>query len=348
MNIRLAEKEDQHLWDTYVSTHPDGTPYHSYAWKQAIETAYGHKGFYLFAEEKDTIVGVLPLVRIRLPLINNELVALPFCDNGACLADGGDIRRRLIRQTVVLAEQLKIRSCTIRSHSENIDLEETEYPFKVDSGKVSLLLPLPENSEILWSNFKSKLRSQIRKSEKNGLTFVLDNTKVEDFYSVMSMNMRDLGSPVHSRQWFDQVVGNYGSNAHLGIVYLKEKPIGAGMLLSCGGKISIPWASTLRKYNKMAPNMLLYWNFLRYAADNYFSVFDFGRSSPGEGTYKFKTQWGARPKPLYWHILSLTATKSNHTSVANSKRRLVENIWRKLPLSIANFIGPKIRKHISL
>ena len=209
-----------------------------------------------------------------------------------------------------------------------------------------MLLNLPDSSEELWTGFKSKLRSQVRKAEKNGLTFS-STANLDDFYAVFGENMRDLGSPVHSRKWIDAVLHYYGEKARLGLVYLNDKAVGAGIILTAGQKVSIPWASTLRQYNRLGPNMLLYWNFLKFAADNGFSSFDFGRSTPDEGTYRFKSQWGAKPVALERHIIYLDGTLPAQKETSKNRER-IEHIWQKLPLGLANFTGPILRKYISL
>lgn len=349
MLIRLAESSDNKRWDDYVLNHHEASPYHLFAWRYAVENVYRHKPLYFFAEKNDTTQGVLPLFQMCIPIIMNQLVGLPFCDVGHVLADSEEIRNKLIETALEQGKKLGIKTLEIRGR-HGLDAENFNLPVTCISEKVSMILDLPEFSEDLWTGFKSKLRSQIRKAEKNGLRFEWAGLeKLDDFYSVFSINMRDLGSPTHSKQWIKEVFSGFGENACMGLVYFEGKPIGAGIILAAGKKISIPWASTLRQYNRLGPNMLLYWNFLKYASDNGFKIFDFGRSTPDEGTFKFKSQWGAKPEPLIWYNLHLNgvASPQNESSFVN-KRKLAENIWRKLPLGAANFLGPIIRKYISL
>ena len=144
-----------------------------------------------------------------------------------------------------------------------------------------MILDLPESSEALWSSFKSKLRSQIRKPRKEGLTFRMGSSElIDSFYQVFSRNMKDLGSPVHAKKWFQAVLDYFGERAHVGIVYREDLPMASGIVLDCRQTVSIPWASTLREYNSLSPNMLLYWGFLEYACSSGFKTFDFGRSTP--------------------------------------------------------------------
>jgi FemAB-related protein (PEP-CTERM system-associated) len=349
MNIRIADNNDRDKWDSYVHGQPDASAYHLFAWKLAIEKAYCHKTYYLLAEENGKVTGILPLVCMKLPFIQGALVSLPFCDVGDVLAEEEGIREELIREAITLAGRLKIRYIELRGHYRRSSFQYIDLPVNTQSHKVRMMMDLPGSSEMLWEGFRAKLRSQIRKAEKNGLRFEWGGSEdINGYYAVFSRNMRDLGSPVHSKEWFDVILRHYDKNVRMGLVYQHKQLIGAGFMLSANKTVSIPWASTLLEYNKLSPNMMLYWKFLKYAADSGFTKFDFGRSTPDEGTYRFKEQWGAEPVPLYWSFISIDCTETRPKASAGSARNTAARLWQKLPLGVANFIGPVIRKHISL
>jgi hypothetical protein len=94
--------------------------------------------------------------------------------------------------------------------------------------------------------------------------------------------------------------------------------------------------------------MLLYWSMLEWACTQGFRYFEFGRSTSGEGTFKFKEQWGAKSKILYWHNISLSSSKLIYSIKENLALELAARIWNRLPVSITKAIGPQIRKYISL
>lgn len=349
MLITIASRVDPKKWDAYIINHPDSSPYHLFSWGESIRKAYGHEVYHLLAEEEENVVGVLMLILIAPPLCPRVLVSLPFCDVGAPLTDNLEVTKALLEKVVQLGRELKIKKIDIRGNIEHSALAKLSYPHQVNSEKVRMLMQLPSTSEELWRGFKSKLRSQVSKAGKNGLEFSFADN-IDDFYPVFCENMRDLGSPVHSRQWIKSIVRNFGENAKVGVVSFKGEVIGAGIILTVGSKVSIPWASTLRAHNRLNPNMLLYWNFLKFSADNGFKIFDFGRSTPDEGTYKFKKQWGAEPFPLNWQqiILHGKAQSAKEGKIGSCKRELAAKYWQKLPLGLANFIGPLFRKYISL
>ncbi len=160
--------------------------------------------------------------------------------------------------------------------------------------------------------------------------------------------MHLLGSPTHSIKWFHALREMYQDDLLVGRVWFEGKIVGAGLLLFSGNNVSIPWASTLRDYNNLAPNMLLYWNLLRVSCDRGCKQFDFGRSTYGEGTYRFKKQWGARPVLLDWQTLNEQGVVAEKSASKSRVRDMVETVWKKLPLSVVNTIGPRLRRHISL
>jgi FemAB-related protein (PEP-CTERM system-associated) len=318
------------------------------AWTLAVQNAYGFKSVNLLAEENNRVSGVFPLTLLKPPFKKPELVALPYCDIGTILSTDHQSRTELFKAAISTAKNNMASMINIRGGIDNELLQNCDYPLQSTNAKVRMLLDLPGSAGELWDGFKSKLRSQVRKVEKNGLTFQFANERIDDFYTVFSQNMRDLGSPVHSKKWFEEIIKQFADNAKLGLVYHEGQAIGTGIILRAGNKISIPWASTLREFNRLAPNMLLYWKFLEYAADNKCTTFDFGRSTPDEGTYKFKAQWGAEPTALPWHKIFLKGTPGPDASEPSKSRELIASIWQKLPKNLANYLGPKIRKYISL
>ncbi len=341
-------------------THPEGIAYQVFAWKEAVEKAYGFKGFYLMAIAGNKIKGILPLIRVNLPFLTGSLVSLPYCDAGGVLSDSPEIEHRLITQSLNLARAMNIRTVSIRSAGPmfNLDSDST-----INKNKVRMLLTLPDSSEKLLSSFKAKLRSQVKKPFKEGLTVQSGGTeRLNEFYPLFAENMRDLGSPVHSMAWIKQILNTFKNRAVLFIVRMPDRtPAAGGILLCHPNRVSVPWASSLRRFNRWNPNMMLYWTFLKFAADHHFPMFDFGRSTPGEGTYIFKKQWGAEPAPLHWADFpavtrSHTGTGGPHpTPSAGSdgladvqKRKQAESTIMKMPMPVFKTFGAITRKYISL
>lgn len=348
IKIRLAEDDDQERWDEFVLRHPEASPYHLFAWKKAIGTAYRHRCNYFYVEKNNEILGVMPLVCLHLPAIVNEVIGLPYCDVGNCIATSEEAQDLLISKAIQYSEKIKAKKLEIRGDLIQTEIVRSRFETK-ETGKVRMFLDLLPSSDDLFDSFKSKLRSQVRKAEKNGVSFHWGSLEdIDKAYHVFSKNMHELGSPVHSKYFLKAVLSHYGERSRLGIAEYQGKTIGMGIILCCGRSIAIPWASTLRDYNRLGPNMLLYWNFLKYSADNGYRHFDFGRSSVGEGTYKFKQQWGAKQKTLIWFNISKECDNVKESPENLNKRDIASVFWQKLPLTVANIIGPHLRKYISL
>ena len=354
MNIRMAVTSDQAAWDKYVDGHIDATPYHRFAWLLSIEQAYQHQNVSLLAFNDDTLVGILPCIKMQKPFSKVSYCALPFCDLGFGLANDASVLEALQSEALT---QLASAGGNSFDYRDSVNASSDD---ELAGKKVRMVLPLPESSEALMAGFKSKLRSQIRKAEKNGLTYLIasEQKQIDDFYQIFAINMRKLGSPVHSKKWFECLFNHYAQHVILSVVYSDNIPVGAGIVLRTANKVAIPWASTVAEYNKLSPNMMLYWSLLEHVSDRGCKEFDFGRSTYDEGTYRFKRQWGAEPVPLAWSNLVPSQTtiaeiitgsdNGSGDSKVNQIRTLVEKAWSRLPLGVTTTIGPKIRKHISL
>lgn len=345
MQIRVAQDSDRQVWDAYVRRHPRGLAYHQFAWKQAVETAYGLEARYLLAEENDQVTGVLPLILFGGALLKKRYVSLPYCDLGGPLADSPEMADRLIGEAVALARHNGVAEIELRTQGD------TDGPQLAsdENAKVRMVLALPAGSDQLLAGLRAKVRSQVKKPMRDGLTARTGGLELlDDFYAVFVRNMRDLGSPVHSRAWIQAIIEHYGPQARVAVVYTGEgKAAAAGILLLHPAVASNPWASALRAYKQLNPNMLLYWTMLAHAADNGYPWFDFGRSTRGSGTYRFKQQWGAVESPLLW--TEAVRDQPLAGGAAPSRMRIiVESVWRRLPLGLTASLGPLVRRHIPL
>jgi len=333
---------DEATWDAYVIGHARASGYHLMAWRRVIERVFGHRTFYLAArDEQGQIRGVLPLVCLSSRLFGRFLVSLPFVNYGGVLADDAASQRALLERAIDLAKELKVDHVELR-HEQVTGLQ---WPDK--QHKVSMRIQLSEEFDALWKTFPAKLRSQIRRAEKEGMTFRLGrDDALEDFYAVFSRNMRDLGTPVYGKTFFAEILESFPESSRIGVVYLKDQPVAAGFLYGFRRVLEIPWASSDRRYNRLAPNMLLYSSVLKYGCEQGFRVFDFGRSTPGGGTYSFKEQWGAEPVQLHWHYWLANGGPLPDLSPSNTKFKWAISLWQRLPLFVSEHLGPSIVKFI--
>jgi serine/alanine adding enzyme len=364
IDVREISSEGKEEWDRYVLSHPEPTCYHRFGWMRAVESVYGHRAHYLAARreareeggEGGKICGILPLVHMNHFLTGNVLVSLPFGDLGGPLVDDGEAENALLRAASVLGRKLGAAKIELRCRQGMAAQESLGGgAVRCSRDKVLMALDLPGSPEELFRDFKSQRRKHIRKAEKSGLACRFGGPDLlDEFYPVFSEHMRDLGSPVHSREWFRKVMEEYEGLSILGVISLKETPVAAGILLHLEKTATIPWSASLRKYQPLYPNTLLFWNLLKYACEIGIRQFDFGRSTVGGGTYVFKEKWGAKPQPLHWYTLAASPAAGDGNrpadmlGKADAWREIAAWVWAKLPLALANRLGPRIRRNIPL
>lgn len=336
----VAVEHAPHQWSEYVVRQADATGYHEWAWRDVFERAFGCPPMYFAARRDGQIVGVLPTVLLDSWLFGRALVSLPFLNYGGVLADDDVAARALLDAAMAAAREHRCRHVELRHFRQRF----VHLPCK--RHKVTMMLTLPP-MPALWEGLDRKARNQVRKAQKSGLTYHEGGAELLDaFYAVFARNMRDLGTPVYSSRLFAEVLGAFPDRARIHVVSREATPVAAGLTFETRGTVEIPWASSVRDFNALCPNHLLYWNMLEGASARGCSMFDFGRSTPHEGTYKFKEQWGAQPVPLCWEYGMLTGGDMPNSSPTNPKFRLAIAMWKKLPLTVANRIGPMIVKAI--
>ncbi|MFZ0943706.1 MAG: FemAB family XrtA/PEP-CTERM system-associated protein [Syntrophobacteraceae bacterium] len=359
------ESKDRAEWNGFVDTHPHGSVYHLAEWKEVIEQTYGHSTYYLLGEcscnesgqeSNASVCGILPLVHIKHFLFGNTLVSMPFLDYGGLLAENPEVESALIREAAAIGGRLGAACIELRQtvHLKGLETGSNEQTnpaqraVTANSNKVRMVLDLPASSDDLLRSFKAKLRSQVNRPIKDGLKYSIGGAEfLDDFYTIWLKNMRDLGSPAHSKKLFLSILQSFEPLTRVCVVHKDGVPSAASLIIRSKNQMLNPWASSLREYSKLNPNMLLYWAMLEYSCECGCSSFDFGRSSPDAGTYRFKEQWGAKPQALYWHYIPLKPGRLRVGSHV-SKRGAAEDIWRRLPVSLTAVLGPRVRKYISL
>jgi len=326
-------------WDAFAATQQGYTHFHLLRWRTVISRVFGHECVYLAARAADgELVGVLPLVRVRSVVFGHYLVSMPFLNYGGPLGSEAGVRA-LVHEATELARRDDVKLLELRSKVPlPIDLP-------VSHRKVTMLLDLPDDPGVLLKNFSGKLRSQIRRPQKEGVVVAFGPEQVEPFYSVFSRHMRDLGTPTQSLAFFREIADGFPDDCWFGCAYLRGQPVAAGCGFHFEEEFEMTWASSLRQYNRESPNMLLYWAFMDRAIERGVKVFNFGRCTPRSGTHRFKMQWGSREQPLWWYGLAASAevtTPSPNDSAFSWGPRL----WRRLPTSIATAVGPSIVRYI--
>ena len=304
----------------------------------------GHKPFNLAAfSESGSLVGLLPLSFVQSPLFGKFLVSQPYLNTGGVWADEQEVAVALVDKAVQLADELDVKHLELR-HEVRV-----EHPRLTAerTDKVHMRLPLPANAEELLKSFKSKLRSQIKKAAENPFECEFGGRELlHPFYGLFATNMRDLGTPVYSRRLFQAILDAFGSEAaELCVVRLDGRPVAGALLIHDRDKTEVPSASSLREFNSTGANMWMYWRLLGRAIERGSTTFDFGRSSLGSGTYKFKEQWGAVAHPAVWQYYVRRGNPADMRPDSPNKQRLIK-VWQRLPVWLTKMVGPGIVRGI--
>lgn len=341
ITVTLASSADWSDWDCFIDHHPGASVYHLSGWRSVIQKSFGHDCPYLLAKRSGRVVGVMPLVRMQSRLFGHFMVSMPYFNYGGSLSYEAATDQALTRQAIELATAAGCRHIEWRESAQRPGL-----PARTD--KANMWLDLPADTDTLWQSLGSKLRAQIKKAQASGLTYETGGIGLlDEFYRVFSTNMRDLGTPVYGKNFFEIILREAPGHPVLVIGRTAHgHAVSAALLLRHGSRMDVPWASTLRKANALNANMGLYWHMLCHACQASCSVFDFGRSSLDAPTYRFKKQWGAKPVQLHWNYWLPEGAELPKLNPDNPKFKLAILIWQRLPVFLTKLIGPPIVKQL--
>lgn len=330
-------------WDEFVHSTARACLGHDAAWAHVLTSAYRLETVYLVARREDRISGVLPMAVLPKPTGGGQLISLPYLDAAGVLASDAQSEAALLTRAIEIAAARQIGPLEVRNPHSLLDGR----PAPAQT-RVNLVLELAETEEQQWAGLRAKVRNQTRKAEKEGLRLSDGDQSrlLESFYAAFCINMRDLGSPVHSRRLFEAIARAFGERSRIIVVESEEGPIGGLIAIRSGDTVYVPWASTLRSERKKCPNNMIYWEAIRWAVETGARRFDFGRSAPEAGTHRFKKGWGAEEEPLAWMSFDASGDilPAQAASDSDTLRRVTE-VWAKLPVGLTRWIGPPIRRY---
>lgn len=330
-------------WDAYVSRHELGTAYHRSAAVAIGAHAFRLRTTYVVARDGEgAIIGVLPLVEQSSLLFGRFLVSLPFVTYGGVLADDVMVAAALAERAGALARA---------RHADHVELRHVA-PLPAEGflerrDKVSMVLDLPSSEDELSRQLGAKLRSQIRRAERESLELVWGGKEcLGDFHRVFAVTMHEVGTPVYSRQFFDVAYDALRDFTAVLTVRMRGVVHAAAILVRHGTTIEVPWAAASPEAKRASVNMRMYWELLRHSVAAEATAFDFGRSTVDSGTYRFKAQWGAKPRQLHWHYWLPAGAPIPTLNQSNPKYARAAALWRRMPLWCANALGPHIVRHL--
>ncbi|MQA28871.1 MAG: FemAB family PEP-CTERM system-associated protein [Luteitalea sp.] len=341
VSCKVVAADDESRWDAFVASQPEASGYHLWRWRRVFEQGLGHRSHYLIAERRGLVAGILPLVEVRSRLFGRALSSLPYVNYGGVLAADAAAGAALVDRAAAIARERSLSFVVLR-HRHRLFAG-----LPARSHKVTMLLPLAPTADAMWDQLDRKVRNQVRKAEKSGVVVESGGLELlDDFYRVFARNMRDLGTPVYGRDLFAAILREFPVEARLQIGRLNGAPIAVALSYAYGDWMEVPSASSLREHRALCANHLIYWNVISSAIAGGTRMFDFGRSTPNDGTYHFKEQWGAAPQPLWWEYVLGADERLPADDRHSPKYRMTIDLWKRLPLSVATAVGPHIARLI--
>ncbi|MEQ8783497.1 MAG: FemAB family PEP-CTERM system-associated protein [Roseibium album] len=337
--VRPLAQADVAEWDRFVYGAPDATFFHRSGWKRVLERAFGHRCHYLLAEEDGQITGVLPLAEIRSRIFGHRLVSTPFCVYGGVVANGEQATLALIEAACDLANSLGVLDLEVR----NVRPFSLAWPEKDLYARFRKRLA-PDHDENLKA-IPRKQRAMVRKGAQAGLLVdVVDD--VSRLYRTYAESVRNLGTPVFSRRYLEILREVFGRDVEILLIHRDGEDLAGVMSFYFRDEVLPYYGGSRGEARNLKANDFMYWTLMRHAVDRGARTFDFGRSKVGTGPYDFKKNWGFEAESLHYAYHLVKATEVPRLDPTNPRYRRTIELWKRLPLPIANSIGPILARHL--
>lgn len=324
-------------WDAYVDRHPHGTPFHLRAWGRTIGEVFGFASECLVAWSGGNITGVLPLYEVDNFMTGRVLISSPFAMYGGILADSPEVRDALAAEARRVGEGKRVQYIELR----NTHPDQCVGAIPIDR-YVTFTQPVsPMTDDQLLATVHKKTRNMVRKSLKSPFATRVAGS-LDSFYQLMCENYRRLGTPIFPKRFFELLARNYGPSVEVREIEVEGKVAAAALNFLYRGSMHTYYAASSFALRELSPNNYMYFDFLRWAGNNGYTVFDFGRSKKDSGTFEFKRHWGTTLAELPYEVMLIGRADPPNFSPKNPKFEMAIRVWRKLPLPVANFLGPRL------
>ncbi len=334
--VRAFDERDTQRWESFVERCPDATFFHRLGWRQIIEGIFRHRTHYLVAEREGNLVGILPLAEVRTRFFGHTLVSLPFCVYGGPAADDSEAEQALIDAAKALARSLGVTHLELRNRTSKCpgwpqqDLYVT-FRKEIERDVEANLLAIPR-----------KQRAMVRKGIKNGLRSEID-ASVDRFFALYADNMHRHGTPPFAKGYFARLAEVFGDACEvLTVTDSRGRPVSSVLSFYFRDEVLPYYAGDTVDARELAANDFKYWELMRRACERGLRVFDYGRSKRGTGSFDFKHNWGFAETPLAYEYCLLEGDAIPQNNPLNPKYRAMIAVWKQLPRSVANALGPHI------
>jgi len=336
-----AGPADRDSWARFLAGSPDAEFGHQWPFQDLLAEVFGLEIIRLVARRGDRWVAVLPLV-MQKSFLGRFLTSVPYLNYAGVLGDDPAGRKALADRAVAVAQQRGADRLELRGR------DGSDLPIETACSKHGYELDLPADSEELWSSIGSKVRSQVKRPRKAGyVARTAQGSACDEFYPLLAQRWHQLGSPILPSRFFRGLERLFSEDMDYVLVEKDNQPVAAGVLLTFNSRVEIPWAASAIEHNRYGVNMLLYWTALERAIERGARRFDYGRSTQGTGTARFKLQWGAREQALSWNV-HVGSKKGKASERGDNRRGTVAAIWKRMPSVVAKQLGPLLAARIPL
>ncbi|MBW7837012.1 MAG: FemAB family PEP-CTERM system-associated protein [Sphingomonadales bacterium] len=341
MDVRLLADADEARWDAYVDAHADGTFFHRAAWARVIRESFGHRTPYLLALEGNDVQGVLPLTEIRSRLFGRSLISNAFCVYGGPLASSAEAAQALDDAAWRIARTSGIDVLEYRSRTRR----HTDWAAK-DNVYATFRKAIAADHDANMKAIPRKQRAMVRKGIERGLSSEVDAT-VDRFFAMYAESVRNLGTPVFAKRYFANLLRAFGKDCDIVTISHDGQAVSAVMNFYFRDEVLPYYGGGTTAARALAANDFMYWEVMRRAVeDRGARLFDFGRSKVGTGAFSFKKNWGFEPTPLEYEYKLAPGVAVPDVNPLNPKYRLMVATWQRLPLWLANRLGPLIARDL--
>jgi FemAB-related protein (PEP-CTERM system-associated) len=340
VRVHAFAPSDAARWEKFVRECPEATFFHRIGWKSILEDCFGHRTHYLVAERSSRIVGVLPLAEVRSVLFGRALVSLPFCAVAGVATTDLSALEPLHRAADELARRLRVDHLELRNRTAR----EPGWPRQ--DLYVTFRRELAADPEANMLAIPRKQRAMVRKGIKNGLASRVEDD-VEVFFSLYADNVHRHGTPPLPKRYFKALREAFGDDTEvLTILNPAGKPVSGVFSFYFRDEVLPYYAGDAVAARDLAANDFKYWELMRRSCERGIRVFDYGRSKRGTGPFDFKRNWGFEPTPLAYEYRLYRRDSIPENNPLNPKYRAMIELWRRLPLPLANALGPYISKSL--
>ncbi len=340
----LGEPDECARIEAFLAAHPEATPFHRPAWLQAVAEGTGNAALALVAERGDETVAYLPLNAIHSPIFGRLLASSGFAVGGGLLLQDGEDPAPLLAAAEELAQRLSIPAIELRGGA--LPQDRAGWQVKTES-HCGFIAPLGPDDEAQLLGIPRKQRAEVRKGLDLPLEITVGTSAADRaaHYGVYATSVRNLGTPVFPRALFDAVLDRFGDDADILTVRHEGRAVASVLSLYHRGRTVMPyWGGGVWDARRLRANDRMYYELMLHARRRGCTHFDFGRSKTGSGPYDFKRNWGFVPEPLSYACWTAPGTAPRDADPASAKHALQIALWRKLPLGLANRLGPWIAR----